>query len=139
MSDRPNQGKQVVHRLTVVMSAYHQIHGGDAIDVRPAPFDRELNSDEEIYQRTTKIGTEIKPLDLGWVKETPGYKVAMICIENLELKVNAQKSIDLIAKGAVMMVVPAGEAIFFTPADPLAWSMRSRAENTQFRISVIPG
>jgi hypothetical protein len=54
--------------ITVVEQVYHQLSGSQprAIESR---FSRELESDEQPYERHLKVGEESVPLDCGWIKE----------------------------------------------------------------------
>lgn len=55
-------------RLTVVSATYHQVPGYDADGVAPAPkYQRWLDSDEQAYNRTVRVGEAWEPLDAGWV------------------------------------------------------------------------
>ncbi len=132
---RPNQQKVVVHRLTVLMNAYHQVHGGDAKDVRPIPFELELSSEEEMYQRTTRIGLTAQPLDLGW---TDGLKIALLCVENKEPVKEKDRVIELLLNGDAALLVPAGGAVFFTPVEVADWSIRGQVDAIQFTLSSVP-
>jgi len=44
-------------------------------------FARELESDEQVYQRTYSVGPDWKPLDLGWLREVGA---SMVVVENRE-------------------------------------------------------
>lgn len=57
--------------MTVVEHVYNQVPDEDPFEVNARPWDKNIESDEDPYQRTYKVGPEPKPLDCGWIEE-PG-------------------------------------------------------------------
>lgn len=72
-------------RLTVVDKVYHQpMSGGEAFCCETT-FDRWLDSDESVYSRKIKVGSEWKRLHFGWFTDE-SKPVGMLVIRNDEGK-----------------------------------------------------
>lgn len=68
---------QLKDRLTVVENIYHQISGEQPTMI-PVVFDRNLETSEQPFKRTTTVGEEWQLLELGWFKESgPGTIVVL--------------------------------------------------------------
>lgn len=70
-----------INRVTVIEQVYHQVDGLEP-QLIDSKFNRELTSTEQVYQRETKISTEWKLVDTGWVLEESG--ISFIVIKNTE-------------------------------------------------------
>lgn len=54
-------------RVTIVSTVYHQVPGDNGSSSPPARYSCWLESSEDAYDRTVRVGPEWTPLDLGWV------------------------------------------------------------------------
>lgn len=73
-----------VSTLIVVESICHRISGESPEGVR-YQFSRELQSNEETWQRRFNVTTEWQPLPLGWIADN-GLESSMVRIQNEEGK-----------------------------------------------------
>lgn len=54
-------------RVTVVETVHHQLPDAEPATVETR-FQRWLESDEQLYRRTLRVGAEWTPIDTGWVE-----------------------------------------------------------------------
>jgi hypothetical protein len=144
ISGMPKISPPPKNRLTVVETVYHQVSGEQPQSVE-SRFDRELQSDEQMYQRCKVATEEWQPLDLGWVPD-PGT----IVIENNEgilQQVNptpeqqeelAKKILVLSQDSGLGFEVRPGESFRFSHDAPGVLLLRCRSGSARYRISVIP-
>lgn len=142
-------------RITVLETLYHQGVLGEKPTTVECQFERELESDEQPYQRRCKVGEDPQPLDVGWIEE-----VGEIHIQNNEgrsLQVQpteeekaetAKKSLSLgiqILKHDQdgryfyrLLEIPAGESTRLNFNTATEWFICSEHETTRFTITVFP-
>lgn len=133
-------------RITVVEQVYHQV-SGDQPHLVESKFSRELESDEQPYERHLKVGEEPELLDCGWVK-----KASQLLIineegrflqtqpteaerEELQLKVLevyfGKLSID-------SWIVPPGESMRACPSSLVGVYLRSRSGILRLTLHALP-
>jgi hypothetical protein len=122
----------VVHRLTIVSTVYHQVHGGEAQDLQTR-CSRVLTTDEQLYQRLMKSTEKPSPIDLGWLK---GLPIGLIHIDNRDKQ--AELLVYFGASEALIKIPPL-ESFFFTPAKEFSVQVSSNIGGSKFMVSIIPG
>lgn len=75
-------------RMSIVENVYHSIPGQGTSGPGASRFYRYLNSDEEAYDRTLRVGKEWQPIDIGWLKDKD---VACVRIGNKNTRVPSKK------------------------------------------------
>lgn len=138
-------------RLTVIETVAHQ-QVGQAPFSLGVPYQRWLESQEERYSRTLKVGEEWTPLDCGWVKEA-----SLLLIRNEEgsyrtrnpteeekavtaakvLEVAAWLGEDILVMETLDVVGPQ-ESIRRIPARLDNLMIRCRSGVARYRILVVP-
>jgi len=134
---RGEEAREIRHRLTVNMQIYHQTNGGNAQDVHPK-FSRELQNDEQMYQRNGKIGNEAKKLDIGWIADG-SLPVGYVVLEHLE-RGGQFLPIEVMFLGseAGIIILP-GEHAAFTPVHIERICIKTAGPTVKYRITAIPG
>ena len=145
--DNVSELKPALHdRMTVVETIYHNkpMEEARAIDIR---FCRTLKSDEQLYERVSKVGKLAIPIDTGWLPVTTGALI----ITNLEgmhrqqlpsavaLEVSSRKVIEIIPHGSSLRIlIPPKEGIRLTVNDASLLSIRCQSGDVKFRLVVVP-
>lgn len=134
------------NRLTVVETVYHQTFGEQPVSVE-SRFERELQSDEQMYQRRKIATEEWQPLDLGWVEEvgcvvaqnTEGQFLQLIPTPEQRAE-NAKKILEVAYLPAAGMVfyVPPGESLRLYPSHPKQLVIRCQAGTVKYTVNIIP-
>lgn len=135
-------------RLTVVERVYHQPPDGDGFAVE-STFARELQSDEERYQRTMKVNEGWTQLDCGWVSAA-----SVLIIKNEEGVFRLVNPTPEEEAEAALRVLEVGlqigtyvepldeihpqESIRRCPVDLSRLVMRCRHGAAKFRLTLIP-
>lgn len=139
----PNRG-----RLTVVETVYHQAPGESPREVL-SRFNRWLESDENMYQRTAKVGEEWTPIDLGWLAGDAGtiLLVAEGGPRRNTIPTEEEKREDRSKRIAVsfrsdtprddITLLP-GESARFSPSYAKEILLRCLCGKTRYTVSVIP-
>lgn len=132
--------------LTVVETVYHQVFGEQPVSI-DSRFDRELSSDEQMYQRH-KVATENwQPLDLGWVSNA-----GTIVIQNTEGKLSqtvptpeqkaeiAKKiiAVSYNSESKEEFYVMPGESTRLHPSHPDKLLIRCLSGSAKYTINAIP-
>lgn len=142
-------------RITVLETLYHQGVLGEKPTTVECQFERKLESDEQPYQRRSKVGEDPQPLDVGWIEE-----VGEIHIQNEEgrflqrqptdeekveiakkilwLGLKAKPNITPINKFKSLLKIAPGEAIRLPVLDFKEWLICSHSGTTRFTITVFP-
>lgn len=135
-------------KLTVVDTVYYQCVGGEPVSVE-SKFSRELDSDEQIYQRHSKVGEDFIPLDCGWLERNVG----MLLITNEEGKnlqahpteeeaeTLSRRVLEVRYKGnglAGGWLIPPGESFRGYPSNTENLVIRCQVGTAQFTINLIP-
>jgi hypothetical protein len=135
-------------RLTVVETVYHQAaEGFPSVALGDATrFSRELDSDEQPYERHRVAGEKWEPLDCGWidaagmliirndeghfaVNPTPEQKAEVFNKRVIELSFDGQNS---------AVQVPPTETCRFYPTDIKQIYLRCREGKARYSIYLIP-
>jgi hypothetical protein len=131
-------------RMTVVDIFYHQVFGEQPESVE-SRFERELSSDEQMYQRKKVATEEWQPIDLGWVKE-----VGTVFIQNIEGQFHSvnptveQK--EEIAKRVLeftfaqckeCFLIPPGESMRCSPTSAGSLMLRCRSGQAKYLVVVV--
>lgn len=66
-------------RITIIQQVYHQVPSEETSSPPVTRFYRWLESDEQAFKKTVKVGTSWQPLDIGWFT---GKKASVLCIGN---------------------------------------------------------
>lgn len=129
--ENPTQGR-ILHRLSVVSTIYHQVDGGEAHDVT-SRYDLTLDTDEQVYRRTSRLTLAPTVVDLGWLK---GQPVCMICVENLD-----EEAVLVVQFGdgpPAMRVLPK-TSVSFMPIDTETIKLSTSIAQSKCALTVIPG
>lgn len=131
-------------RLTIVEMCTYQILG-EAAQSNSIRSVHMLDTDEQLWSRRSRVGTDWEPVDVGWVKS-----ISLISIVNEEgkrLDVNpseeeqeaiAARIIELrIGQGPAWLIYP-GQSFRGQPSS-LDLSIRSRSETAKYTIIIYPG
>ncbi len=135
-------------RVTVVETVYHQ-HAGESATSIESRFARNLETQEQLYQRRLKIGKSWTPLDCGWLEE-----VSMLVIHNEEgqnllvhptpeekEKTNA-KVIEVShtpnPNNNTSWIIPPGESMRACPASIRDLYLRCRCGEARVTLNAIP-
>lgn len=155
IGDTPEQPPRIVPvkspRITVVENVYHQIPGENVNGPPPSRFYRWLESDEQAYTRSIKIGMEWQELDLGWLKGKQG--ALLIITNNLKRlpsrKPSAEEENEFYSKvleigilerdGKVTPIayIPIGEDIRLPPLSLDRYRIRCQTENGKYLIFLV--
>lgn len=145
-------GGEVLDRIVVVESVYHQPFGAEASAVE-SRFTRRLKTVEQVYVRQSSVGEEWQPLDHGWIKEC-----GMLVVQNNEgraLQVNladderealSKKVLeiaylvpkDLTAPAAGRFLILPGESIRVHPSPIEKLHVRSQSGIARFTVNAFP-
>jgi len=131
----------------VVDNVYHQVPdgppstvGGDA-----SRFSRELDSDEQVYERHKVAKNEWEPLDCGWID-----KCGMLVVRNDEghFAVNPteeqrkevyRRIVEVSFDGVKSRIqVPPQETCRFYPTDVKSIFLRCREGNARYTLCLVP-
>lgn len=133
-------------RVTVVEQVYHQILNGQPHLVE-SRFSRDLESDEQAYERRLKVGEAGVPLDCGWV--TKASQLLIINEEGRNLQVNptdeerkklSEKVLEVYYVQSLTspwLVLP-GESMRGCPSTLEGLRIRSQSGIIRFTLHVIP-
>lgn len=139
-------------RITIVSSVYHQIPGEKTLGPPRSGFYRWLESDEQSYTRTVKIGEAWQPLDAGWLKDK---EYSLLTIANSLKRLPSRKptpeeeeefyskvlEIGLLERdGEVTPIsyIPIGEDIRLPPLNFDRYRIRSRSVDGKYTIFLVP-
>lgn len=140
-------------RLTIVGNIYHQIPGEDIAGPSPSRYYRWIESEEQAYKRTLKVGTEWQPLDLGWFKDKEEHGLLSLANGTKRLpsrKPSAQEEQEFYEQilevgieysdGKVMEIayLPVGEDMRLPPLNLDKYRIRCRTKETKYSIFVVP-
>lgn len=110
-------------RLTVVEQVYHTAvrdgHPDQPTQHASVPFTRELESDEQVWQRTLKVGEAWQPIDQGWLDEAG---VGLLLLQNEEGRFTQTKPSPEEKEEAAKKVVEVG-ASFITGASGMVFAV----------------
>ena len=139
-------------RITVVETLYHQGVLGEIPTTVTSQFSRELESDEQPYQRRCKVGEDPQPLDMGWIEG-----VGEIHIQNEEgrflqiqptpeeqaniAKKKLRLGLDVGIRSRVirgLFEIAPGEAIRLPILNHKEWLIYSPSGTIRFTITVFP-
>ncbi len=142
-------------RITVLETVYYAVIGDNPIsqDVR---FEQHLSSDEQPFQRQSRIKSDPKPLDLGWFADVPS-SIGLIHIVNTEnryFQVNpTEEEVKALKEKRLLLSVDLGgvsdtplpiceilpgESLRIRPIDPKTLLIASIGEATRSIITVYP-
>lgn len=99
-------------RVTVVSRVYHQIPGEESKGPTNRPFYRWLDSLDQAYERSLKIGEDWKPLDCGWVE-----RPALLVLANAAYRAPSRRPTDAELAAFMDKVLEVG--IQIAPGDPV--------------------
>ena len=138
--------------LTVVETVYHRPFGQEPKSAE-FRFSRELETNEQVYERRLKVGEEWQPLDCGWL----GDNVGMLSIHNHEgesLQVNpTDEEQESISKRIVELaydyvdmseydygswLVPPGESFRGYPRSPKELRIRCQSGTAWITLYLYP-
>ena len=129
----------------MVEQVYHQISGGQPHLVE-SRFSRKLESDEQLYERHSKIGEEGGPLDCGWIKEAG--QLIIINHEGQNLQVNPTDEEREELRGKVLQLytgdpencwlIPPGESMRAYPLNAPNLRIRSLRGVIRFSLYLFP-
>lgn len=129
--------------ITIVERIYHRIVGENPI-VEDTTFSKELQTDEQVYQRRCRVSETPEPLDLGWFQDKP-QDVGYIRITNDEGKfLQVQPTEEEKAETASHMLllsgfkIEPGDSFRAIPLDVTKLRICSASETTRFTLTVYP-
>ena len=134
-------------RITIIETIYHQQQDEQPTMIEHK-FSKELDTQEQLYQRRTKVGEEWQPIDCGWVgAENTGIIILqneegdfpkVIPTEEEREEVN-KKILEVSYNGSEysMLVFPQ-ESIRLHPSSPKDLKIRCRSGNARLTIYAIP-
>lgn len=129
-------------RVIVVEQVTYQ--GGEpTLGFSQPPYSRDVQSDEQPYQRVMTIGEEWQLLDFGWIKDNCG----MLLVANKrpqrstyptpdEARAVEDAVIEFTVGGLVFGYVPVGEDCRICPVGQ--WQVRCRKGKAQIVVTAIP-
>jgi len=132
-------------RLTVVSKIYLQTTQEEpfAVDVR---YEEQVLSDEQVWERHTKVGEGWIPLDCGWVDEA-----SLVVITNNEMPVPHNQLTGSVGPVNVHILevgesqsripifeIPPGQSLPGRPVDLKGLVIRSRGGTVRFTVWVLP-
>ncbi len=131
---------------------HHQTEGEDPFTVE-SRFERELQTKEQPYSRTTTVGEKWEEIDCGWL----GDNVGMLVIANKEggftILPTEEERQELAKKILVLSyhpypqpplmeenwwLIPPGESMRGMPSAPKRIYIKSMCGSTKYTISLIP-
>ena len=137
--------KKPIPRLTIVETLYHRtIESGIAEYV--GRFTRDLQSDDEPYQRQKKIGEEWEPLDTGWLE----VNVGTVFIQNKAgtdlMRVPSDGEKEAISRQAIVirfngsdgLIIPPKESARFCPVNSSTIEICSLSGTIRYSLCVVP-
>lgn len=138
-------------RITIVSNLYHSIPGEASKGPEAIRTYRWLNSDEQGYGRSVKIGEDWQEIDLGWLKDK---EIGYIHFENdtrrLPGKVPTQEELAILAEKVIeiglwvgdmiwpLMYFPPEEGSGFAPIAPQNLRVRCRKGVAKLTYYVVP-
>lgn len=151
-SETPEPKQTVLKpRITVVETLYHQGVLGETPTTVTCQFSRELESDEQPYQRRCKVGEDPQPLDIGWIEEVGEIHIQneegrslQVQPTNEEKAESAKKVLWIVLHNKAssywpgLLRIPAGESQRLLPIYPEELWISSRSGTTRFTITVFP-
>lgn len=139
-------------RITVVSNVYHQIPGEPPAAPPPTRFYRWIESEEQAYSRTVKIGLGWNPIDLGWLVDKGEYSIIILTNSLKRLptrKPSAAEEQEFFSKvlevgllgsdGEVTPIayIPVGEDMRLSPLNLDKYRIRSRSVDGKYSIFLV--
>lgn len=122
-------------RITVLDRCYHQTADGQAVESSTS-FVRLLDTDEQPYQRKTKVGREWTPLPVGWVGDC-----SLMVLKNEEKEDGASILLKTGTGNAFAFLAP-GESLRFCPVDLTDLFLRSSSQEevkeAKYSVTLFP-
>jgi hypothetical protein len=132
--------------MTVVETVYHQVFGEQPVSIE-SRFERELASEEQMYQRRKVATEDWQSLDLGWVSDA-----GTVVIQNTENKLlqvipTPEQKAEIAKKIIAVSYNPesnqefyilSGESIRLHPSHADKLMVRCLSGNAKYTINAIP-
>ena len=143
-----------VNQITVVDKIYHR-QGSESPTSVSSRFIRHLQTDEQVYERRTRVGEEWTPLEHGWIEEagmiviqnTEGTTLQVIPTEE-EKEETAAKILELSVTDGLLdsppgvlakpWLIPPGESFRGYPSDVSKLVLRCRSGVCRYNVHVYP-
>lgn len=139
-------------RITIVSSVYHQIPGDKTSGPPQSKYYRWLESDEQPYSRTVKVGIEWEPIDTGWLKDK---EHSLLVITNSLKRLPSRKPtpeeeaefyshvleigwIEQDNSVTPIGYIPVGEDIRISPLNMHRYRIRSQTPDGKYSIFLVP-
>ncbi len=145
----PHEMQPMTNRVAVIETILHQLAGEQPTSIENR-FARELETDEQSYDRKVKIGENWTLLDLGWVANVGGPSIIVIVNEegrNLQVNPSEEERKAIDAKVIELCsgrcedlepewFIPPGESFRGSPLKPVY--LRCRQGIAKVRLFIIP-
>jgi hypothetical protein len=134
-----------LNRITVVETLYHK-SGDNQPKGHEHRFTRQLESDEQAYERTCRVGEDWTLIDAGWLN---GAQIGMLILVNDEGKfpqtiptaaevAEASEKVLELGTTECFAIVPPGESLRFVPYDITNLRVRSAHGTIKYTLKFYP-